>query len=181
VRAIPIALLLALVAAGGAAAHAPGTAVGQAAQALRSTPVSYANGSAVSDLEADRFLRLPGVGGGIRVAVMPPSAAQEVQGGPYAVAAEIAREADVHGTLVVLVGGYVAAWSDELAEPRLRELVGQAGRSGQPATQVTELVRLVNAEAPADSGSRSWAWLAAGAVAVVALMAALTLYARRRR
>jgi hypothetical protein len=187
VRPFVVGFALVLATASQATAHVPGTAIGQAVEVLRDVPVSYENGAAVSDLEADAFGRLPGVGDGIFVAAMPGSALQEIQGGPGAVAAEIAREAPLHGTLIVLVGRRLGAWSDEVAEARLHSLVVQAAqRSGDGAIQVATLASSIQAEPKSTPSSDGPPWaLIVGALVLLAGLGALALVlghrARTRR
>jgi len=102
-------LLLALATseAGPIQAHTPDTAIGRAVEAFGQVRVSYDPGAAVSDVEAGGFPQI--VGSDVKVAFMPASANDEISGGPDAVAAEIAREAGLDGTLVVLVGAKLAA------------------------------------------------------------------------
>jgi hypothetical protein len=173
-------LLLALVLVEGAAAHAPTTAIGRAVEAFGSVPVSYDPGAIVSEVEAANFGLL--VGSNPKVAFMPASATSEIAGGPNAIASEIAREADLDGTLIVLAGAKPGAWSDEIDDGRLDELVSSA-RSEEPAgslaTMVRSLVRSVQAE-PVDSGL-PWGWI--GAVLVVLAVGSLAAFDRlvRRR
>jgi hypothetical protein len=183
VRRCLLVLLGVLALAAPAAAHQPRTAVGQAVAALRDVPVSYANGAAVSDLEADGFGRLPGVGDGISIAAMPASALQEKVGGPDSVAGEIAREARLHGTLVVLAGRRLGAWSDGIEPVRLQQLVATVlGTPGSPAARVTTLVASVQAEPKTASGGTPWAAVIIVVVAIAAVVAvAGVALARRRR
>jgi len=108
---------------------------------------------------------------------MPASTEDEITGGPNAVAAEIAREADLGGTLVVLVGTELGAWSNGIAADRLAELVSDArtNKSGiSPAAVVESLVRSVQAE-PVDSPA-PWGWI--GAVLLALAAGALVAYDR---
>jgi hypothetical protein len=141
--------------------------------------VSYENGAAVSELEGDAFLRLPGVGHGVYVAAISAAALREQEGGPDRIAREIAREAGLHGTLVVLAGQRLGAWSDEISRRRLDMLVASA--TGTPAARVAALVASVDAEPKHDGGGPPWAVLVtATAIALVAAGLA-TLVLRRRR
>ena len=172
--------MLALVGAGGAAAHSPTTAIGRAVEALGSVSVSHDPGSAVSDVEAGGFPQL--VGSNPKVAFMPASALTEIVGGPDAIAAEIAREADLDGTLFVLAGAQPGTWSDEIDDARLDELMAAARtqtRGTSPAVLAETLVRSVQAE-PKESDP-PWAWIGAGLL-VVALgaLAVLDRAVRRR-
>src|SRR3990170_3368831 len=116
-------------------------ASGRAVEALSQVPVSYAPAASVSELEGDGFLRLPGVGEGIVVAAMPAAALREIGGGPSAVARETAREAGVDGTIVVLAGQRLGAWSEDVPAARLAVLVRAAERTGDhPAVRVADLV-----------------------------------------
>jgi hypothetical protein len=174
--------IVVLMLAAPAAAHVPGTAIGQAVSALGDVPVSYANGAAVSDLEADAFGRLPGVGDGISIAAMPSSALQEKVGGPDAVASEIAREARLHGTLVVLAGTRLGAWSDTIKPVRLAQLAAAAARTpGSPAARVTALVASVQAEPKTSSGGTPWTAVIIVAVAIAAVVAVAGVALARRR
>jgi len=175
-----VVLLASLALSPGAHAHAPATAIGRAVEALGQVPVSYDNGSVVSDVEAGGFPLI--VGSNPKVAFMPASASSEIAGGPDAIAAEVAREADLDGTLVVLVGTEPGAWSNDIGVDRLAELVAAAQRdkSGISPTFVVEsLVRSVQAE-PVDSGP-PWGWIGAALVgcAVLALFAFDQLVRRR--
>jgi hypothetical protein len=161
VRAAAVTVLLALTLTGAAPAHAPTTAIGRAVEALRHVDVSYDPAAvAVSEVEAGGFDLI--AGDGVAVAVLPASALSEIVGGPDAVAAEIAREAGLRGTLVALVGTRLTAWSDAVARPRLVELTGQARTTpGPPARQVEALVRSVRAEPTDGSGDMPWGWIVA--------------------
>jgi hypothetical protein len=141
-------------------AHAPTTAIGRAVEAFSQVSVSYDPDSVVRDVEAGGFPLI--VGSNPKVAFMPASASSEIGGGPDAVAAEIAREADLGGTLVVLVGTSLGAWSNDIGADRLAELVAAArtDTSGTSHASVVEsLVRNVQAE-PIDSGA-PWGWVGA--------------------
>ena len=164
-----------------ASAHTPGTAIGQAVLALGEVPVSYTNGAVVSELEADAFGRLPGVGEDIYVAALPASVLREQPGGPSAVAGEIAREAILHGTVVVVAGTKLGAWSDQIPENRLERLVriAASGR-GDPATRAGALVLAVDAEPTSSGGGRLWLVAAPSALLVAALAFAAYVLLRRR-
>jgi hypothetical protein len=177
VRRLATLATVSLVLAAEAGAHAPATAIGRAVEAFGSVSVSYEQGAAVTDLEADRFPII--VGSNPKVAFMPASAADELAGGPNAIADEIAREAGLDGTLVVLVGPKVGAWSDEIGGDRLGELVREAdARGGPPVSKVETLVRSVQAEPTSDT---PWGWIGAGLIllAVGALVAFDRLVRRR--
>jgi hypothetical protein len=150
--------IIALVGAGDAAAHGPATAIGRAVEAFGAVSVSYDPASVVSDVEAGGFPQISGPNP--KVAFLPASTAQEIRGGPDAIASEIALEAGLEGTLVVLVGNRLGAWSEDIGEDRLAELVGasSATPAGSPAARVESLVRSVQAE-PTDSGP-PWGWIA---------------------
>jgi len=173
-------LLAGLVFSASAHAHAPATAIGRAVEALGQVSVSYDNGSVVSDLEAGGFPLI--VGSNPKVAFMPASASSEIAGGPDAVAAEIAREAKLDGTLVVLVGAELGAWSNDIGADRLAELVAaaQLDKSATSPSVVESLVRSVQAE-PVDSGP-PWGWIGAALLgcAVLALLAFDQLTRRSR-
>jgi hypothetical protein len=158
-RAGPLlaALVVSLVLAPGALAHGPATAIGRAVDAFGSVSVSYEPGSAVSDVEAGNFSTF--VGSNPKVAFMPATASSELAGGPDKIAEEIAREAKLDGTLVVLVGTSLGAWSEDIGDDRLTELVGEARTAGggSPAGMVDALVRSVQAE---PTGSTPWTLVA---------------------
>ncbi len=160
-----------------AAAHAPMTAIGRAVTAFDVLSVSYDPESVVSDVEAGGFPQI--VGSDPKVAFMPVSTNQEISGGPNAVADEVAREAGLEGTLIVLVGNRLGAWSDDIGEERLAELVEDAPRTGSRAAAVESLVRAVQSE-PKD-WDPPWGWIAAGMLAVaVGGLVALDRAVRRR-
>ena len=189
--------LVSLICAAGAAAHAPTTAIGRAVLAFDSVPVSYDPGAAVTDLEADRFNAI--AGSNPKIAFMPASAANEIAGGPNAVAGEVAREANLDGTLVVLVGTKLGAWSDDIGADRLAELVRKAetatAESGPAPTRdpdtgnaepadtvstaqvVESLVRSVQAE---PTGGTPWGWIGAGLVLFAIAAIAVDRLIRRR-
>ena len=174
------AVLVALVATGHARAHAPTTAIGRAVEALGTVSVSQDPGAAVSDVEAGGFPQF--VGSNPKVAFMPEEALTEIQGGPKAIAAEIAREADLDGTLVIFAGEQPGTWSDEIDEARLAELVAAARAQSagtSPAVFAEALVRSVQAE-PKESDP-PWGWIGAGLL--VLALGALALFDRavRRR
>ncbi|HJR94282.1 MAG TPA: DUF6676 family protein [Gaiellaceae bacterium] len=170
-------VIAALASASGANAHGPTTAIGRAVAAFASVPVSYDPGAAVSDVEAGNFPTI--VGANTKVAFMPASASSELAGGPDAIADEVAREAELDGTLVVLVGPKLGTWSDDIGDERLVELEreAQVAGGGSPAATVEALVRGVQAE-PADS-STPWALL--GIVLLVAAAGAVVLLHRLGR
>ena len=174
-------LVAALVLVEGASAHAPTTAIGRAVEAFGSVPVSYDPGAVVSDVEAANFGLL--IGSNPKVAFMPASATSEIVGGPNAIASEIADEANLDGTLIVLVGEELGAWSNEIEDDRLAQLVADASPSNSsesPAVVVASLVRSIQAE-PLDAGL-PWGWIGA-ALVVVALggLAAFDRLVVRRR
>jgi hypothetical protein len=173
-------ILAVLVAAAEAGAHAPTTAIGRAVEALAQVPVSYDPGAAVSDVEAANFSQV--VGPRTSVAFLPASAVDELPGsGPNDVAAEIAREAALDGTLVVLVGERLGAWSEDIGRERLAVLVAEveARPAETRAAAVDDLVNRIGAE-PGDAGT-PWGWIAAGLAALAA--GALVVFDRvaRRR
>jgi hypothetical protein len=129
-----------------ALAHGPTTAIGRAVEAFGSVSVSYEPGSAVSDVEAGNFPLI--VDSNPKVAFMPAEAATELAGGPDAIADEIAREAQLDGTLVVLVGTTFGTWSDDIGDDRLAELEREAqiAGGGSPAATAEALVSSVQAE-----------------------------------
>jgi len=116
-RSVFVALIAILALAPDAHAHAPATAIGRAVEAFGQVSVSYDPRPVVSDVEAGGFPQI--VGSNPKVAFMPASASSEIVGGPDTVVAEIAREADLARTLVVLVGAELGAWSDEIGANRL--------------------------------------------------------------
>jgi hypothetical protein len=149
-----------------AAAHAPTTSIGRAVEAFRSVSVSYEPGAAVSDVEAGNFPHV--LDSTTWVAFMPSSAAAELAGGPDAIAAEVARESGVQGTLVVLVGTRLGTWSNEIGGGRIAALADEAranSNGGSPAALVQSLVRSIQSE-PSDR--RPWAWITA-TIAVVGI------------
>jgi hypothetical protein len=163
-----------------AMAHAPSTSIGRAVAAFARVSVSYESGAAVSDIEAGNFPHV--VGSNPKVAFMSPEAATEMQGGPDAIAAEIAREARLNGTLIVLVGTKLGAWSNELSNERLGKLVDEARANtagGSSAETVSSLVRSVQSETADDT---PWGWLIA-LIAVLAIgsLVVLALVSRRSR
>ncbi len=133
-RPVLVTILAGVTFAASAHAHAPATAIGRAVEAFGQVPVSYEPGSIVSDVEAGGFPLA--VGSNPKVAFMPAFASSELDGGPNAIAAEIAREADPDGTLVVLVGSELGAWSNDIGDERLNELVREArmGKAGVSQT-----------------------------------------------
>jgi hypothetical protein len=146
-----------LVCAAGAGAHAPTTAIGRAVEALGSVAVSYEPGAAVTDIEAGNFPLL--VGSNPKVAFMPASASTELAGGPNAIADEVAREAELDGTLIVLVGTNLGWWSNDIGDDRLAELVREArtdNAGASAAVVVASLVRGVQAESTSNT---PWALL----------------------
>jgi hypothetical protein len=178
VRRLAALGLVSLVCAAGAGAHAPATAIGRAVAAFGSVPISYDPGAAVTDLEADRFNLI--VDSNPRVAFMPASAASELAGGPNAIAEEVAREADLDGTLVVLVGTRLGTWSDDIGDDRLAELVrdSQAANTGASAVEVVEsIVRSVQAE---PTSSTPWRWIGAGILIFAIALIAFDRAVRRR-
>lgn len=178
--ALVLCLGLALLTSGDARAHGPSTAIGRAVEALGSVSVSYDPDSPVSDVEAGGFPQI--VGERPKIAFMPASALTEIAGGPDAVAEEVAREAQLDGTLVILAGTEPGAWSDEIGDERLDELVLEAQAQAQgapPAVLAETLVRSVQAE-PVDSPP-PWGWIGAGLLVVALGGLALLDRAVRRR
>jgi hypothetical protein len=164
VRLLGILAIVAAVLPATAAAHAPFTTIGRAVEAFGSVSVSYEAGAAVSDVEAGGFPQI--VGSNPKVAFMPASTFEEIRGGANAVASEIAVEADLDGTLVVLVGTRLGAWSEDIGDQRLAELMSAADAApgSPPAARVESLVRAVQAE-PTD-WDPPWGWIAAGMLVV---------------
>jgi hypothetical protein len=110
----------------------------------------------MSDVEAAGFDTL--AGDGVAVAILPAAARSEFRGGPQAVAAEIAREAGLDGTLVALVGTRLAAVSKRVPPQRLDQLVHEASAEpGSPAVQLERLTRAVRAEQPDTAMGAPWA------------------------
>lgn len=133
----------------------------------------------MTDVEAANFNQIV-AGLPVAVAFLPAAAATEIgNDDPDAVAEEIAREAELDGTLVVLVGDRLGAWSDELVHARLDELAVRAetlGR-GSPVAATEAFVRSVAAEAT-DGGMR---WTLVGIALVAAAGAALVVFSRSAR
>ena len=177
-----LALLLvgtALLWASTAAAHGPATSIGRAVEAFGSVSVSYEPGAAVSDIEAGNFPHV--VGSNPKVAFLRPEAREELAGGLDAIAEEIAREARLHGTLVVLVGTKLGAWSDQMDDDRLADLVADAQateESATPAEMVGSLVRSVQAES---ADTTPWGWLGGFTVVALGSLLVLGLLSRRHR
>ncbi|HEX4747689.1 MAG TPA: DUF6676 family protein [Gaiellaceae bacterium] len=141
-------------------------------------PVSYEPGAAVSEVEAGGFPSI--VGDNARVAFMPESAAGELAGAPSAIAEEIAREAKLDGTLVVLVGSSLGAWSSDISAERLDVLVREAqGMGGSAVARTETLVRNVQAE-PAGRERGGVAFVAVVGVLALAGLVALARHRRRR-
>jgi len=178
-RWVAVLAAITLIGASEARAHSPATAIGRAVEAFDEVSVSYEPGSVVSDVEAGGFPQI--VGADVKVAFMPESTDNEILGGPEAVAEEIAREAELDGTLVVLVGTRISAWSDELEADRLEKLVREAGTAtgGSLAATVEALVRQIQAEPKRTSTPWGWIAVALGVGAGVLLLGADRL-ARRR-
>ncbi len=170
-------MIVGLMCAAEAGAHAPTTVIGRAVEAFGDVPISYDPGAAVTDLEADRFNLI--VDANPKVAFMPASASSELAGGPDAIADEIAREANLDGTLVVLVGTKLGAWSDDIDDDRLAELVRDAQTPGGPVVSTVEtLVRSVQAEPTSET---PWGWIGAGLlVLAVGVLIVFDRVARRR-
>ncbi len=172
--------MLALATVGEAGAHSPATAIGRAVEAFGVLTVSYDPESVVSDVEAGGFPQI--VGSDPKVAFLPASANSEIRGGPNAVASEIAREAGLDGTLVVLVGHRLGAWSEDIGQVRLAELVADAGatpEASSPAAAVDSLVRSVQAEPK--GWDPPWGWIAAAMLVVaVGALVAFDRVVRRR-
>jgi hypothetical protein len=177
-RTLVAACLVASLLAAAGAAHPPATTIGRAALALREVRVSYEPGSLVSQLEAEGLLRI--VDENVRVALLPASVFAELPGDASAVAAEIARESGVGGTLVVLTGRQLGAWSNEIADDRLAALVrdveAESG-AGSRAAAVETLVRRVKAEPK----QRRPPWTVITVVGSIALLVALAVLGRTRR
>jgi hypothetical protein len=176
VRRLLLLLVLGLTTAAHAFAHAPGTAIGRATEALGAGSVSYDPGASLSELDAQAVERRLQASHGIAVALMPATALTEVPGGPDSVAAEIARESGVHGTVIVLAGRQLGAWSDAVGPGRIDELVRATSANGQGAVlqAVLDLIGRVEAEQPAQThdGSfsvPSWAVAIAAGLLIVAL------------
>jgi hypothetical protein len=178
-RSIVAAWLVASLVVAAAAAHPPGTTIGRAALALREVPVTYEPGALVSELEAEGLLRL--ADDRVRVALLPAAVLGDLPGGgASAVAAEIARDAALDGTLVVLTGGQLGAWSSEIKAGRLAALVrnveATAGNASRAAA-VEMLVRHVKAEPK----PRRPPWTLITVVGSIALLVALFALGRARR
>lgn len=175
-RKLVLAALFAVLAVTGVGnAHPPTTAIGRAVEAFKSVSVSYEPGSIVTDVEAGNFPAI--VGSNPKVAFMPASARSEIGGGADAIAEEIAREARLDGTLVVLVGTEVGAWSNDIGDDRLAQLVANT-RTSDPGTSeaslVASLARSVQAE-PVGNGV-PWGWI--GVVLLALALGALVAFDR---
>ena len=167
-----------LVRASDAVAHAPTTSIGRAVAAFGSVSVSYEPGAAVSDIEAGNFPHV--VGSNPKVAFMGREAASELAGGPDAIAAEIAREARLNGTLIVLVGTRVGAWSNEISDERLAKLVAEARATNTGASSAELVGSLVRSVQKESADSTPWGWLLA-VIAALALVSLLVLARVSRR
>jgi hypothetical protein len=111
---------------------------------------------------------------GIAIAMLPASALSEITGGPQAVAAEVAREAHLDGTLVALVGTRLTAVSQRVPPERLDELVREAStESGSPAVRLERLTRAVRAEQPDAGDGTPWGWVASVAAGLLLVGAVL--------
>lgn len=169
-------LAIAAVAHSGVAhAHRPATSTGPAVAAFGEVSVSHEPGSVVSDVEAGGFPTI--VGSNVKVAFMASTTDEEIAGGPPTIAEEIACEAGLDGSAVVLVGTQLVAWSDDVDADRLAVLVRGAARGGSPASAVESLVRSIQAE-PRDT-TPPWGWIAA--VSLLFAVAALVVLGRVRR
>jgi len=179
VQRLALVVVFSLVCAASAGAHVPSTSIGRAVAAFASVSVSYEQGAAVSDVEAGNFPVL--VGENPKVAFMPAMASTELAGGPNAIAEEVAREAALDGTLVVLVGTNLGAWSDDIGDDRLAELIREARSDtagASPAAMAESLVRAVQAEPATDA---PWRWLGAAVLALGGLGAFVAVHRFRRR
>jgi hypothetical protein len=177
-RALVLVVAVALAGTAQAAAHAPTTAIGRAVLALEQVPVSYDPASAATEVEAANFAQLVD-GTSVTVAFLPAAAAAEIAGGSAAsIAEEIAREANLDGSLVVLVGNDLEAWSSDIRDERLAQLVHDVrarNAAGSPVAAADDLARTLAAE-PASDGA-PWGWIGAG---LVVLATAALIVAHRR-
>jgi hypothetical protein len=176
VRRLLLLLVFGLAAVAPAFAHAPGTTIGRATEALGAGTVSYDPGAALSELDAGALERRLQATHAIAVALVPATALSEVAGGPNGVAAEIARESRVHGTLIVLAGRQLGAWSDAVGPDRVGELIRAAHGNGEAGglQTVLDLIGRVEAEVPTQTGDGSgfvpwWAVVVVAGLATVAL------------
>jgi hypothetical protein len=177
-RRLALAVVVVLALPPAASAHAPTTAIGRAVEALSQVDVSYDPGAAMSDVEAAGFGTL--AGDGIAVAMLPTSALSEITGGPQAVASEVAREAQLDGRLVALVGTRLAAVSEHVPPERLDELVREASAEpGSPAVRLERLTRAVRAEQRDTGDGTPWGWVA-GVAAGLLLVGAVLARSRIR-
>ena len=179
-----LALLAALtLSAAPALGHAPGTAIGRAVAALRVGQLSYDPGSPLSEIDSGAIERRLLSAPAIAVALMPAAALQEVTGGPSRLALEVARESARTGTVVVLAGRLLGAWSDAMPLDRLEKLVKaveDAHRADGSVVALLDLVGRIGAEAkPASGGGSSAAWWIAGGGAAALLVAATLVLLRR--
>ncbi len=112
---------------------------------------------------------------------MPADALSEQPGGATAVADEVAREASVGGTVVVLAGRQLGVSSEDVGADRAAALVREAERAyptGPLSLRAGHLVSLLREE-PVDAGP-PWGVIAAvGSAIVLALLAALHHRTRR--
>ena len=128
-RSAALVAIASLWLAAAAGAHGPQTAIGRAVEAFGSVPVSWDPGSVVSEVEAGGFPAI--AGSNPKVAFLPAAASEELGGGTDAIADEIAREAGLDGTLGVLAGGELGAWSEDVSgEPASR--ARQSGACRRP-------------------------------------------------
>jgi hypothetical protein len=184
IRRLLVALLVCAAFPGGVGAHPPGTAIGRAVTGLQQGPVTYDSGAAIGEQEADGLLRVVCPDPRVRVALMPAEALTELPAGggsAAAVAAEVAREADVGGTIVVLAGRRLGVWSEDISPERTGVLVQEAEQAypaGPLSLRVTELVGRLRAE-PVDAGT-PWGVIAA-VVSIVAIAALAGLHVGLRR
>jgi len=186
VRRLFLLLVFGLATVAPASAHAPGTAIGRAAEALGAGQISYDPGAALSELDVEAVERRLQATHAIAVALMPATALTEVPGGPNGVAAEIARESREHGTLIVLAGRQLGAWSDTVGPDRVDELIRAAqGNGGDGGLRtVLDLIGRVEAQLPTETNDGSgfvpwWAVAVAVGLAIVALVTGVLRFRSR--
>ena len=163
-----------------ASAHSPMTAIGRAVTGLESVQVTYDPEATLGAREADG-LQLRVRDTPVSVAVMPAFALEEIAGGADAVAGEIAREASLDGSLVVVAGTSLGAWSNTVDESELDAIVASTRKTAadqELGVAVEDLVAKVVAATPPPGSAFPWVWVAVGTTVVLAVV--LVLWLRRQ-